>query len=332
MKSGALNTAMLISHDLQTKTFLEAHLQQIEQMTRLHRSEGGECTDEWQLGAIAGADIIVTGWGTRPLTTAMLDAAPNLKLMCHGAGSVRHLINARELQARGIRVCTARTANATSVAEFAFGMMLVSMKNIWPCVRGGQRQNLRERMREPYGATVGIVGASAVGREMIRLCQTLALEAILLYDPYVSPEQAQAMGVQLASLDDLMRRSDVVSLHTPAIEACRHIINGQNLPLMKDNGIFINTARGMCVDEDALIKELNTGRITACLDVTFPEPPVEGSPLYTLPNCILTPHIAGSVKENILRHGQLVTEQIDAFIRGENITDELDLTQFDRIA
>lgn len=331
MDARTLSTVLLVSQEIQRRNFTEQQLTEIEAMTRLRRSDVSECTDEWQIQAIAGADIVITGWGTRPLTADMLDAAPDLKLVCHSAGTVRHLINPAEFQRRGIRLCTARTANATSVAEFAFGMMLVSMKNVWPCIHG-QRENLRERMREPFGATVGIVGASAVGREMIRLCKTLSLESILLYDPYVSAEEAARMGVQLAPLDELMRRADVVSLHTPAIEACRHIINGQNLPLMKDNAIFINTARGMCVDEEALIKELQSGRITACLDVTFPEPPVEGSPLYTLPNCILTPHIAGSLEQNLLRHGKLVSDQIRAFLRGEPVPDELDLALFDRFA
>jgi phosphoglycerate dehydrogenase-like enzyme len=129
-----------------------------------------------------------------------------------------------------------------------------------------------------------------------------------------------------------MRRSDVVSLHTPAIEACRHIINARNLALMKDHAIFINTARGMCVDEAALIAELETGRILTCLDVTDPEPPAPGSPLYRLPNCILTPHIAGSIKENCHRQGRAVADQIEAFAAGNALPDELDLAQFDRYA
>jgi len=331
MHSATPNAVFLTTRHIQNINFTDENIRQLESMTTLRHSDTDECTEQWQLEAIAGAEIVVTGWGTHYITPAMLDAAPNLKLMCHSAGTIKRIIDASEFLARGIRVCTARTANATSVAEFAFAMMIVSMKNVWPCVRG-ERANLKGRMREPFGATVGIVGASAVGREMIRLCQCLDLKAILLYDPYVTADEAAELGVELASLDDLMRQSDVVSLHTPAIEACRHIINGQNLPLMKDNAVFINTARGMCVDESALIAELETGRITACLDVTWPEPPVEGSPLYTLPNCIYTPHIAGSLKESILRHGQLVMEQIRAFLSGAPIPDEINLELFDRLA
>jgi phosphoglycerate dehydrogenase-like enzyme len=234
-------------------------------------------------------------------------------------------------------VCSARQALATGVAEFAFGMMLVSMKAVWrfreATSRGvWDRDGAMAWVREPYEATIGIVGAGAVGRAMIRLCATLTLDAVLLYDPYVTPEQAGAIGAEKVDLDDLMRRSDVVSLHTPATEECRHLINARNLPLLKDHAIFINTARGMCVDEAALIAELQTGRILACLDVTDPEPPPPGSPLYSLPNCILTPHIAGAVKENTFRQGRQVANQIEDYVRGEPVPGEIDLTQHHRLA
>ena len=187
-------------------------------------------------------------------------------------------------------------------------------------------------IREPYGATVGIVGASCVGREMIRLCKALDLAAILLYDPYVTPEQAESMGVEKAALDDLMRRSDVVSLHTPNTDETHHIINAENLALMRDGAIFINTARGACVDEQALIAELRKGRMLACLDVTDPEPPEAGSPLYTLPNCILTPHVAGAVRQNCRRQGKLVADEIEAYVSGRPIQHEIDLSRHHHLA
>jgi len=227
--------------------------------------------------------------------------------------------------------------SATGVAEFTFGMMLVSMKAVWSLHAAASRSiwdraGVMEWVREPYGATVGIVGASAVGREMIRLCRTLALSAILLYDPYVSAEDAKALGAIKVDLDELMRRSDVVSLHTPSTDETHHLIHAENLALLRDHAIFINTARGRCVDEAALIAELEKGRIFACLDVTDPEPPAPGSPLYALPNCVLTPHVAGAVKENTFRQGRLVADQIEAYARGNPLPGEVDLTQHDRLA
>jgi len=114
-----------------------------------------------------------------------------------------------------------------------------------------------------------------------------------LYDPYVTPIDARALGVTLMGLDEMIACSDVVSLHAPATEGSRHMINSGNAPLLKDGALFINTARGMLADEAALVKELETGRIFACVDVTDPEPPAADHPFRKLKNVILTPHIAG---------------------------------------
>ncbi len=329
-------SAMLITRDMMTRCFRGGDVDRIAAVTECRLPCTSELTDEAQSEAIAGTDIIITGWGTRPVTTPMLDAAPGLALMCHSAGSVKHIVN-DQFAARGIRVTSAAQALAIGVAEFAFGLMLVSMKAAWQyndATREGRwvRDELDEWICEPLGATVGIIGASFVGKHMIELCRTLELAAILLYDPYVTEEEALEMGAVKTSLDELMRRADVVSLHTPATEETRHIINGDNLALLKDRAIFINTARGMCVDERALVEELQSGRIMACLDVTDPEPPEPDSLLYTLPNCILTPHVAGAIKQNTLRQGKLVADNIEAFVAGKPLTGEIDLAQLDRLA
>lgn len=330
-------TVMLITREMQKQCFAPEDLGRIAALTTLDRAQEDTIDAAWQEDAIHGAAIAVTGWGSLKITEAMLDAAPGLELMCHSAGSVRGLVDPDAFLSRGIRLCSARSALAVGVAEFVFGMMLVSMKATWrlhAATSQGrwERDEVLDSVREPYGAVVGIVSASCVGREMIRLCKTLVLDAILLYDPYVNPQEAEALGVIKVELDELMRRADVVSLHTPAIEETRHIINAQNLALMKDHAIFINTARGMNVDEEALIAELKKGRILACLDVTDPEPPEPGSPLYTLPNCILTPHVAGAVKENTFRQGKLVADQIEAFLAGRPMPGEIDFTRYDRLA
>lgn len=330
-------TVMLIAKEMEQRCFTEPDLNRIACVTNLTRAPADTCTDEYQQTQIAGTEIVITGWGTRPITAAMLDAAPGLQLLCHSAGSLKSLIDTDLFMKRGIRVSSARSALAVGVAEFAFGMMLVSMKAVWHLTAQTacgvwDRGPALESMREPYGATVGIIGASAVGREMIRLCKTLALDAILVYDPYVTEEEVRRLGAVRVDLDELMQRSDAVSLHTPITEETRHLINARNLALMKDRAIFINTARGSCVDEAALIAELRKGRLWACLDVTDPEPPVPDSPLYSLPNCILTPHVAGAVKENTWRQGKLVADQIEAYVAGQAIPGEIDLIQHERLA
>lgn len=329
-------TVMLLTRDMQGRCFSPDALKRIAAVTDLEPAGAEEITKEGQIRAAAGAIVLITGWGTKPLTPDLLDAAPCLKLVCHAAGSVRHL-GVDMLRTRGVRVSSARAALARGVAEFALGMMLASMKAVWQfrdATRAGrwEREGLLDWVREPFGAVVGIIGASHTGREMIRLCKTLPLDTILLYDPYVSEEEAGVLGVEKVELNVLMRRSDVVSLHTPATEETRHLINAEYLALLKDRAIFINTARGACVDETALIAELEKGRILACLDVTDPEPPAPDSPLYQLPNCILTPHIAGAIKENMRMQGELVAGEVEAFVAGRPLQHEVDLAQSHRIA
>jgi phosphoglycerate dehydrogenase-like enzyme len=327
---------VLLTRSMEQGCFAENDLERISAVTDFVPAQTEDLTEETQLAAMSGADIIITGWGSHAVTTEMLDEAPQLALMCHSAGSIKHLVNEAFVE-RGITVCSAASALAVGVAEFAFGQMLMSMKGVWQHTALTQegrwnREESLKWMREPHGATVGIVGASWVGREMIRLCKNLDLASILLADPYVSGEEAWALGATKVELDELMSRSDVVSLHTPATEECRHIINARNLALMKDYAIFINTARGMCVDETALIAKLEKGRLLACIDVTDPEPPRPDNRLFSLPNCILTPHIAGAVKENRQRQGALVADEVEAFTAGCPPISSVDLTQRHRIA
>jgi phosphoglycerate dehydrogenase-like enzyme len=330
-------TAMAITTGMQKHCFDDETMARLEALTDLRPASEPQMTPENQLAAVRGAEIIITGWTARNVDDAQLEACPGLKLVAHAAGSVKGIFNPRFLE-RGVRVTSAAAINSGFVGEFSFGMMLCaqkavfqyhmdSMNGIW------DRRPHLDWMREPYGATVGVIGASFAGRRMIELCRTLYLEAILLYDPYVSADEARDMGAEkVEDLDELMRRSHVVSLHTPNIPETRHMINADNLALMQDHAIFINTARGACVDEEALTAELVNGRLFACLDVTHPEPPAPDSPLWGLPNCVLTPHIAGSIKENALMHGKAVADSIEAFLAGGTVPYEVPLEHLDRLA
>jgi phosphoglycerate dehydrogenase-like enzyme len=329
-------TVVLLTREMQAKVFSEHHLARLTELVDLVPAQRDQISAEWQQSAMKDAEIIITGWGTEPISDAMLDAAPGLRLMCHSAGSIKHLVS-DTFAARGIGVTSAAPALAVGVAEFAFGLMLMSMKAVWACVAATNqgkwdRESVMDWICEPHDATVGIIAASTVGRELIRLCKTLSLKATLLHDPFVSDEEAARLGVELVTLDELMRRADVVHLCAPNVPATHHMINAEMLALLRDKAIFINTSRGALVDEAALIAELEKGRIFACLDVTDPEPPEPGSPLYTLPNCILTPHIAGAVKQNIRRQGDSVVEQIEAFVAGQPLPCKVPLEKLDILA
>ena len=220
---------------------------------------------------------------------------------------------------RGIQVTSAGPALARDVAETTLGLMIVGLKRIWPLGRhvreGGWRESVYWPSRELHGKTVGIVGASHVGRHVIELLRPFGVQ-VLLYDPYVAQEEATRLGVTKVEMDELSSRADVVSLHAPAKPETRHLLSAARLALMKDDALLINTARGTLIDEAALIDELAKGRFFAFLDVTDPEPPAAGSPLRRLDNVVVTPHLAGCI-ENCGRMGEMAVEELRRHFAGE---------------
>lgn len=282
--------------------------------------------DRTHLERIGEIDVLVTGWGTPPLEPSFLDRARHLKLVAHAAGSTRYLLP-DDFWSRNIRLCSANEALGEGVAETTFAMIVAGLKAFFPCSQmtrdnRWKHEGLPWPVRELYEVTIGIIGASKIGRSVIRILRNFQTQ-ILLFDPFVKPAEAAEMGVQLVTLDQLMRQSDVVTLHAPALESTRHMLSRDQFRAMKNYSIFINTARGMIVDEAALVDELKTGRIFAFLDVTDPEPPRPNHPFRTLPNCVLTPHIAGAISNGVRRQGRSITDQIFEFDAGKTMHGEV---------
>jgi phosphoglycerate dehydrogenase-like enzyme len=175
---------------------------------------------------------------------------------------------------------------------------------------------------------VGVVGASRIGRQVVRLLAPFDL-TVSLTDPYASAPPA---GVRLLPLDDLLRESDVVTLHAPATPETHHLLDRRRLALIPDEGVLINTARGSLVDTDALVGELTTGRISAILDVTDPEPLPPDSPLFDLPNVFLTPHIAGSHGNELARLGRTIVAELERLIAGVPLAHQILAGDLDRAA
>ncbi len=284
------------------------------------------------------ADVILTGWDSPPITDPMLDAAPGVRAIIHAAGSIKPFIP-QSVWRRGIRIASCNDALGIGVAETTLGMIIAGLKGFFPSAEvtrsGGWQSELLAhpgfRVRELYEVTIGIIGASRVGRHVIRLLKGFEVN-VLLSDPLVDAEEARALGVTLVPLEELMSQSDVVSLHAPALESTRGMLGAHQLALMKDGAIFVNTARGMIVDEEALTRELQSGRIWAFLDVTSPEPPVDGHPLRQLPNVILTPHISGALANGCLRMGRSAVEQVLEFARGELMHGEITADRLAQLA
>lgn len=270
---------------------------------------------------LAGAVACITSWGSPRITSELLDVAPELRLIVHAAGSIKPVVSDAVYE-RGITITSGAPAIAVGVAETTLGLIITSMKNVFglsTAIRHGgwhAGRDARRYVKEMIGTTVGLVGAGHVGRHMLKLLGGFDVR-VLLSDPTLTPAEAEALGATLVDLDTLMAESDVVSLHAPSIPVTHRMINASNLKLMKDGATLINTARGSLIDEQALINELSTGRIWACLDVTDPEPPAPDNPLQSMPNVVMTSHIAGSVSTGLVRIGRYAAEEIELFLAGK---------------
>ncbi|RKN83915.1 hydroxyacid dehydrogenase [Paenibacillus ginsengarvi] len=320
-----ITIAVLPDPVTQKRIFGEMQWKQLEAIGTVVRNDlDGYPTPETLARFIRGADYAITSWGCSKLTTDILQQAPNLKAVFHAAGTVKGIVTP-ELWQRGIRVSSGNGPLGRGVAETALGLTIASLKNMWrltQTTREGGWNAGKERISELYQITIGVIGAGKAGRHYMELLRCFEV-SIVVYDPVLTTEQAKALGVTKLELDELLRLSDVVSIHAPSIPETYKMLNAAKFALMKDDAILINTARGSIVDEEALIKELQQGRLFACLDVTDPEPPAADSPLRSLPNCILTPHIAGAVNNGVRRLGQFAIDELSRMLSGGSLEGEV---------
>ncbi|GHG89121.1 hydroxyacid dehydrogenase [Streptomyces lanatus] len=292
-------------------------------------------TDPAAAEALARTEVLVTGWGCPHLDADVLTAMPALHVVLHAAGSVRSLVG-DALWKAGVSVSSAVTGNALPVAEYTLAMILLAGKDTF-------RHRERFRTTHTYptqaetagtgnvGRRVGVIGASRVGRRLLELLRPFDF-TVLLHDPYVSAGEAAELGAELLSLEDLLRHSDIVSLHAPDIPETYRMLDGGRLALIRDGGVLINTSRGALIDPEALTDELVSGRVHAVLDVTEPEPLPAGSPLYHLPNVFLTPHIAGSLGNELERLGRIVVEELERVAGGRALEHEVRRGDLARVA
>jgi phosphoglycerate dehydrogenase-like enzyme len=271
-----------------------------------------------EVGEVDGADVLLGHWGCPPLDDAFLDRMPELRLFAYAAGTVKEIVTPA-VWTRGITVTSGAAANAVPVAEYALAAILFANKAVFASRERVRDETVRIRRPRPVGNVdkrVGIIGASLVGRHLIELLRPFRLE-VVVSDPFLSDDEAMRLGVTKVELDELCATSDVVSLHAPNLPSTRHLVGPAQLAAMKDGATFVNTARGAIVDHDALVAELSTGRISAVLDVTDPEPLPAGHPLWSLANAFVTPHVAGAQGSELVRLADLAITEIERFVAGE---------------
>lgn len=287
---------------------------------------------------LARVEIVLGSWGCTVLDDALLARMPKLRLLAYAAGTVKHTVTPATWE-RGVVVSSAAAANAVPVAEFTFAVIVMIAKDVFrardalretrgraPASASGPRGELGTR-----GLRIGLIGASRIGRLVIDRLATLDL-TVAVADPYLEDADAAHLGVTRLELDDLFGWADIVSVHAPELPSTHHLVDAARLARLHDGAWLVNTARGSLVDTDALTRECVAGRLNAFIDTPDPEPLPPDSPLYDLPNVVLTPHLAGSLGTEISRMGDLAVAEIRRFVAGERLEHEVRADDLDRIA
>ncbi len=288
-------------------------------------------------GIPAQTEIIFSTWGMPSLTEAQIKAhLPRLKCVFYAAGSVQAF--ARPFLSCGVRVFSAWQANAVPVAEYTLAQILLANKGFFTHARllGEQKlapsHALKASYLGNYRQSVGLIGCGSIGSLVAKALQNHDLD-VLVYDPYLSGERAKQLGVQTCALDELFARCAVVSNHLPNNASTRGMLTYAQFERMLPYATFLNTGRGAQVVEDDLVRILSErSDLTAILDVTDPEPSPAGHPFYTLPNCILTPHIAGSLGNEVWRMSAYMADELARYLAGEPLQFEVTAQMLETMA
>jgi phosphoglycerate dehydrogenase-like enzyme len=287
--------------------------------------------------ALVRAQVLITSWGSPRIDAKALESLPALRLIAHVAGSVKGFVD-EAVWRQGVAVVNAVAANAVPVAEYTLAAILFANKQVLKLAAfyHRHRENRAPWTKEApsvgnYRKTIGVVAASSVGRKLLQLLRPFDYR-VLLYDPYVTPLEAKELGARQVSLAELLSQSDVVTLHAPLLPETRHLIGVRELALMKDGATLINTARGGLVDHSALVDTLAAGRINAVLDTTEPEVLPADSPLFDLPNVLLTPHIAGSLGTETQRLTDHIIDEVERYARGQPLRHRVRFDDLARLA
>ena len=273
------------------------------------------------IDALSGVEIAITQMG--PFTERVLAAAPDLRLLvvCRG-GPVN--VNVPAAINRGIIVASTPGRNAVAAAEHAVALMMGALRNLPRLQRTLEQGEWRSDLYaydecglELDGSTVGLVGYGAIGQRVARVMLAFGAN-VLVVDPAIDPAQAPS-GVEVVALDDLLRRSDVVSLHARLTDQTRGMIGADQIALMPRGAVLVNTARGGLLDYDATVDALESGQLGAAAFDVFPAEPVPaGARLLTAPNVVMTPHLAGATRQTAHRAGSIAAEAVAAYLAGKD--------------
>ncbi len=311
------------------KIFSAGHLERLSKLGSLAVYDRNDYNDrEYVLDFIKDSELIITAWGSPKIDDEMIHLCPALRGIIHAGGGIKGLLSDAFIK-RNLFISSANGALADGVAESTVAMAVSACKGMFSLpndIRNGLWSENRCKIKDFYDIKVGIVSVGDIGRRVIKLLKAYEVD-ILAYDPFVSAEEMKNLGAEKCEFEKLLSESDVISIHTPDIPETNNMFNRENLHLIKDGAVIINTARPNVIDDAAFIEELSKNRFTAVLDVTKDAPSMVDHPYRKLPNVVLFPHIAGAVSNGCRRMGKFAVEEAERLYNGEELLGKFDLSK-----
>lgn len=285
---------------------------------------------------LRNVEIIFSTWGMFSLSKEEIKAyLPNLKAIFYAAGTVQYF--AKPFLELGIKVFSAWQANGTPVSEVTFAQIILANKGFYrrQVTNPNEWNNSDKENHYPgnYKTNVGILGAGSIGKKVIKLLKNTDLN-VIVFDPFLSYEQANELGVTKMDLVDVFKSCHIISNHIANNEQTKNIIDSKCFDNMQDDAIFINTGRGAQVDKEAFINAMKThpNRL-ALVDVLDPnEPPKDGDPIFECPNIIVSPHIAGSIGNEYKRMADFMYNEALQYINNKQTNYEVTLKMLETMA
>lgn len=282
-------------------------------------------------------EYIFSTWGMPSFTADEIKACfPSLKCVYYAAGTVQSF--ARPFLECGVKVFSAWAANGVPVAEYTVSQIILANKGFFAQTRLMAEKRLEDAKRRKakcignYGERVGLIGCGMIGSLVARRLRDYELD-VLVFDPFLRDENAEALKVKKTSLEELFSTCRVVSNHLANNENTKGMLNYSHFSAMPSYATFINTGRGAQVVEDDLVRALSEREdLTAILDVTYPEPAPLSHPFYTLPNCFMTPHIAGSLGGEVVRMAEYMADEFEKYVSGGECRYEVSLKMLETMA
>lgn len=282
-------------------------------------------------------EYVFSTWGMPSMSEEEIkECFPKLKCVFYAAGSVQAF--ARPFLACGVKVFSAWAANAVPVVEYTLAQIILANKGFFAHSREMKKGNreagkvMKAAYPGNYGENVGIIGVGMIGSQVAERLKGYKLN-VLAFDPFLSDERAESFGIKKASLEEIFSTCRVITNHMANNDQTKRMLDYKYFSKMLPYSTFINTGRGAQVVEDDLVRVLGERPdVTAILDVTYPEPPAEGHAFYSLPNCFLTPHIAGSLVNETHRMAEYIIEEYERYINGETCLYEVNFKMLETMA